>query len=85
MKTTKISVDKLSGVIEARGKAANAAAAADSAVKDARVLELEYKVQLQQLFLENGLDPKCNVDITTGVVTWPEEDEEVTAEFVTGQ
>jgi hypothetical protein len=42
-------------------------------MKNARLAELEFKVQIQQLYLEKGLDANCRVDITTGAVTWPED------------
>jgi hypothetical protein len=74
MKTTKVDVEELKGIIEARTKGIETATAAEKTVKDARIAELEYKLQLQQFFLERGLDPRCNVDINTGVITWPEEE-----------
>jgi hypothetical protein len=77
MKTTKVEVEELKSIIDARTKGVETATVAERAVKDARIAELEYKLQLQQFFLERGLDPRCNVDISTGVISWPEEQEAV--------
>lgn len=72
-KTTQISTESLGPVVEARNKAISLHQAAEASVKDARMAEMEFKVQIQQLYLEKGLDKDCRVDIGTGVVTWPEE------------
>jgi hypothetical protein len=74
MKTTRLELEELQGVVDARTKGVEAAKVADAAIKDAKIAELEYKIQLQQLFLEKGLDARCNVDVSTGVVTWPEDE-----------
>jgi hypothetical protein len=72
-KVTTISKDVLEPVVVARNKAVELAHVAEAAIKDARLAELEFKVQIQQLYLEKGLDANCRVDIGTGQVTWPEE------------
>lgn len=72
-KVTQISNEALQPVITARAKAVDLAQAAEQAMKDARLAELEFKVQIQQLYLEKQLDQNCRVDINTGEVTWPEE------------
>jgi len=70
---TQISNAELEPVITARGKAVEAAQNADKALKDARLAELEFKVQIQQLYLAKGLDANCKVDISNGAVAWPDE------------
>lgn len=75
-KATQIDKEALEPVIAARTKAVDLAQAAERAMKDARLAELEFKVQIQQLYLEKQLDQNCRVDINTGVVTWPEENPE---------
>jgi hypothetical protein len=79
-KVTEINKEALEPVLVARDKAVELAQAADRAMKEARLAELEFKVQIQQLYLEKGLDSNCRVDITTGVVTWPEEQAEAKEE-----
>ncbi len=69
---TEISKEQLAPVVTARTKTIELAQAAEQAIKDARMAELEFKVLIQQLYLEKGLDSNCRVDINTGVVTWPE-------------
>lgn len=78
-KVTQINKEALEPVITARAKAVDLAQAAEQAMKDARLAELEFKVQIQQLYLEKQLDQNCRVDITTGAVTWPEAGEAVDA------
>ena len=72
-KITKINEEQLTPIVSARTKTLELAQVAEQAIKDARMAELEFKVQIQQLYLEKGLDSNCRVDISTGVVTWPEE------------
>lgn len=69
---TEIGKEQLAPIVTARTKTIELAQAAEQAIKDARMAELEFKVQIQQLYLEKGLDANCRVDINTGVVTWPE-------------
>jgi hypothetical protein len=76
-KVTEISKGALQPVVVARSKAVDLAKAAEDAMKDARLAEMEFKVQIQQLYLENGLHQNCRVDITTGKVSWPEPEPEV--------
>jgi hypothetical protein len=76
-KVTEISKEALQPVVAARSKAVDLAKAAEDAMKDARLAEMEFKVQIQQLYLEKGLHPDCRVDITNGNVTWPEQKPEV--------
>jgi hypothetical protein len=75
-KVTQISKEDMAPVLESRAKALDAAGNAERALKDARLAELEFKVQIQQLFLSKGLDPNCKLDTTTGNVAWPEEGKE---------
>ena len=70
---TQISKEELEPIVIARTKAMDAAGVAERTLKDARVAELEFKVQIQQLYLVNGLDAICRVDISTGKVEWPNE------------
>lgn len=70
---TQISKEELEPVVVARGKALEAAQTADKTLKDARLAELEFKVQVQQLYLAKGLDANCRVDISTGAIAWPDE------------
>jgi hypothetical protein len=79
-KVTQISKEDMAPVLESRAKALDAAGAAERALKDARLAELEFKVQIQQLFLSKGLDPNCKLDTTTGNVAWPEEGTEPAAQ-----
>jgi len=72
-KITQVNKEALAPVVTSRQKAIDLAQAAEQAMKDARLAELEFKVQIQQLYIEKGLDINCRVDISTGVVTWPEE------------
>lgn len=72
-KITEISKEQLAPIVTARSKTIELAQAAEQAIKDARMAELEFKVQIQQLYLEKSLDQNCRVDINTGVVTWPED------------
>lgn len=81
-KVTEISKEQLAPIVTARAKTLELAAAAEQAIKDARMAELEFKVQIQQLYLEKGLDSNCRVDINTGAVTWPEEPVAVIVEDV---
>jgi len=68
---TEISREQLAPIVTARTKTIELAQVAEQAIKDARMAELEFKVQIQQLYLEKGLNSNCRVDINTGVVTWP--------------
>jgi hypothetical protein len=79
-KTMQISKEEMEPIVAARSKVLEAAGVAEKALKDARLAELEFKVQIQQLYLAKGLDPNCKVEITTGTVTWPEEPQETPAE-----
>lgn len=79
-KVTKIDHDDLKQVAETRAKAVTLAKSAEEAIKDARIAEMEFKVTIQQLYLEKGLNANCRVDLGTGVVTWPEEEAEPTSE-----
>lgn len=72
-KVTEISKEALQPVVAARTKAVDLAKAAEDAMKDARLAEMEFKIQIQQLYLEKGLHQDCRVDINSGTVTWPEE------------
>lgn len=71
-RVTQISKEDMEPVVAARAKAMEAAAVAEKALKDARLAELEFKVQIQQLYLVKGLDPNCRVDISNGTVAWPD-------------
>jgi hypothetical protein len=71
-KVTQISKEDMEPIVAARAKAIEAASVAEKALKDARLSELEFKVQIQQLYLVKGLDPNCRVDVSTGSVAWPE-------------
>jgi hypothetical protein len=73
MKTTQISREALGPISGARQKAIDLANAAERAIKDARLAELEYKVLIQQMYLDNKLESNCRVDLASGTVTWPEE------------
>lgn len=71
-RVTQISKEDMEPVVAARAKAMEAAGVAEKALKDARLAELEFKVQIQQLYLVKGLDPNCRVDISNGAVAWPD-------------
>jgi len=72
-RVTQISKEDMEPSVAARTKAMEAAQAAEKALKDARLAELEFKVQIQQLYLVKGLNADCKVDISNGTVAWPEE------------
>jgi len=72
-RVTQISKEEMEPVVVARGKAMEAASLAEKALKDAKLAELEFKVQIQQLYLAKGLDPNCRVDISTGQISWPDQ------------
>ncbi len=77
-RVTQISTEEMAPVIAARAKALEVAGVAERALKDARVAELEFQVQIQQLYLAKGLDPNCRLDSTTGNVAWPDETQQKT-------
>lgn len=79
---TEINKEQLQPIVTARTKTIELAQVAEQAIKDARMAELEFKVMIQQLYLEKGLDSNCRVDINTGVVTWPDVPAEVVEEPV---
>ncbi|MCK9567825.1 hypothetical protein M0R72_02595 [Candidatus Pacearchaeota archaeon] len=84
-RVTQISKEELEPVVQARGKAVEAAQNADKALKDARLAELEFKVQIQQLYLAKNLDANCRVDISNGVIAWPDETAAPTETVVAGE
>jgi len=49
-------------------------------MKEARMAELEFKVQIQQFYIEKNLNVNCRVNTDTGEITWPEEIPETTPE-----
>jgi len=75
-RVTQITKEEMEPVVSARAKALEAASVAEKTLKDARLAELEFKVQIQQMYLAKGLDPNCKVDISTGTITWPDEDDQ---------
>lgn len=78
-RVTQISKEEIEPVVAARGKVMESAAAAEKALKDAKLAELEFKVQIQQLYLSKGLDQNCRVDISTGMVSWPDQAQQTPA------
>jgi hypothetical protein len=70
-KIIQLSKEELEPIVNARSKSIDATNVAEKAIKDARLAELEFKVAVQQLYLEKGLNLNCNIDITNGSVTWP--------------
>jgi hypothetical protein len=79
-KIVQIIKEDIEPIVAARAKVLEVAGIAEKALKDARLAELEFKVQIQQLYLAKGLDMNCKVDITTGTVTWPDEPQEIPSE-----
>jgi hypothetical protein len=75
-KVTQISKEDMEPIVAARAKAIEAASVAEKALKDARLSELEFKVQIQQLYLAKGLAQNCRVDVSTGTVEWPKATED---------
>jgi hypothetical protein len=69
-----IDKEELVPVINARTKAIEAATIAEKAVNNAKMADMEFKLSIQQLYIEKGLLQGCRVDITTGGVAWPEDD-----------
>ncbi len=80
-KVTQISKEDMEPIVAARAKAIEAAATAEKVLKEAKIAELEFKVNIQQLYLMNKLDPNCRVDTSTGSVTWPDDEEQLQPEF----
>lgn len=72
-KITEIDKESLSKITEARTKAIELAQAAKEVMKDARIGELEFKNVINEVYIKNGLDKSCNIDINTGIITWPED------------
>jgi hypothetical protein len=79
-KITQLTKEELEPVVNARAKAVDAAQKAEAALKDAKLAEYEFKISSQQLYLTNGLEPNCQVNLLDGSVKWPEP--EVTEEVV---
>jgi len=71
-KITQIDLKEMEPIVNARTKAIESADAAEKTLKDARLAELEFKVLVQQLYLNKSLDANCKVDISSGTVTWPD-------------
>lgn len=69
----RIGKEELTSIVTARNSALESSAAAEKAVNQAKILELEYRVLVQQIFLANNLKADCRVDQDTGIVTWPSE------------
>jgi hypothetical protein len=65
-RVTQLTETELQQVVEVQGKAIRAAQVADNALKEARLAELEFKVHMQQLFLEKHLDANC-------AIKWPDD------------
>ena len=83
-KVMKISQEQLQGIIAAQEKANQLAEKSQAAVKDARMAELEFRVAVNSVYLENGLHKNCKIELSTGQVSWPEAKKEVvTAEVPT--
>jgi hypothetical protein len=72
-RVTHITKEELEPVVEARIAAVEAAKNAETALKNAQLAELEFKVKSQQLYLNNGLNANCRIDTKNGEVTWPDE------------
>jgi uncharacterized coiled-coil protein SlyX len=65
-----LSKDKLERVQAAHAKLSELTKTAESAVTKARLAELEFRVELQQIYIDNGLNGGCVVDVFTGAVKW---------------
>jgi len=78
-KPTTLDKESIKLIADSRAKALELSQTAQAAIKDAKIAELEFKNTIQQVYIEKGLDPKCNIDLSTGGVTWPE-DQEVSKE-----
>lgn len=80
-KLTELDRESLKKIVDARAKAVELAQTAQAAMKDARIAELEFKNTIHEVYIEQGLDKNCNIDVSTGAITWPEpvEDKEEVA------
>jgi hypothetical protein len=90
-KIEKISQEQLDGLAilhkknsELYQRMAQLTMAAEKAVQEAKVAELEFKLsgqefqgQIKQIFILNKLDSQCKIDLGTGFVSWPEVKEDV--------
>ena len=59
-------------LVDAAKEAEKAIATAKSADQETKILDLELKVMVRDVFLELGLDRNCQVNLETGDITWPE-------------
>lgn len=72
-KINQIDKEALEDILKARAKATELTAVAENAVKDAKAAKTEFDLALAHLFLGHNLNRDCKIDMSTGVVTWPEE------------
>lgn len=75
-KINQIDKEALEGILKARTKVTELTAIAENAVKDAKAAKTEFDLALAHLFLGHNLNRDCKIDMSTGVVTWPEEQKE---------
>ena len=68
-----IPMEKLQHVLEARKSVAELTETANQAATQAKLAELEFRIELQQVYLNNSLFGGCAIDIFTGAVKWPED------------
>jgi hypothetical protein len=64
-----LDANKVANIASLRGKAIEEANAADGILKNAKISDLEFKIELQKLYLENGWSPNTRLDLSTGEVT----------------
>src|SRR5271157_1369150 len=75
--------EKLANVIKASSKVTELTKEAEQAVLQARLADLEFRVEIQQVYLNNGLSAQCVLNIHTGKVKWPEPEVTEVAPVVT--
>ena len=65
-----LSKDKLERVQASHSKLSELTKAAENALTNAKLADLEFRVELQQIYINNGLSGSCVVDVFTGAVRW---------------
>jgi hypothetical protein len=83
-KLEKIKQEDLTNISKSRKRALELSIVADRSVSESQRAALEHQILVQSVFLKHGLNIKCKVDETTGIVTWPEELAEKTEEVKEG-
>jgi hypothetical protein len=81
-KVTKISKEELEQIVTSRAKLSEVTSKLEALEKEVRIMGLEYRILVQNVYLTNKLEAGCQINQETGVVTWPEDEPEVLEEAV---